>query len=912
MENVLHLQDVIRAIIPADAINRMRLNAMYSHKGEHDPMPVVRLYVPHTNCQWLLTEIDQDLDVAFGLCDLGMGFPELGYISLYEIAEVTPSVRCDPQFVAVAPLSVYVNEARRAEGIVLAWPGVPFAGAEDLPTADELYASLAEDGLADDTPDGQTSTMSLATFLEQFREPLLKQIEAQTPVVYTGQHDAWRDDVLAGLKRTPFAAQAHRIQAVYAGLVDEGLPAVFLNGEMGTGKTMMSICVSALMQRGYSQKPVLVISPPHLVYKWRREILETVPEAIVHVVNGSNAIRDLIVFRDHLSAGRFADGRPHYLVIGRVRMRMGFHWRPAYWQRQVRTVFVDRDSGERSVSAYKAVACPCCGAYQTHADGTPVAVTPDWGTQRRERCQIEDCRAPLWTMRHKDEGDRDAEGRLRKFLQQLPGIGKVTANKLIDTFGVENLAEIVDSNIYDFVNLQDDGGEFVFGDKHAARLEKALGRLEFALRAISYQPSEFVKRHFPHKVFSLAIVDEAHEYKNHGSAQGQAMAVLCNEAEKVLCLTGTLMGGYASDLFYLLFRAMPGVMSRMGYTANANNSFAAAEERFMRTYGCLIDVFSVKDEGSHLTAKGKKTSVQSKKAPGFSSMGIARFVLPYTVFMRLSDLGEGILPELVEETRMVPMSAAMSQAYRDLTVTLKNALDAALAQRDNRLTAVVINALLRWPETCAREETVTDPRDRSRKLAHVPALYDIDTPTPKEADLIAVCREEAAVGRRVMVYTTYTGGHDTASRLANLLKQAGLKAAVLRSTVSSDAREDWIADKVEQGTDVLICNPELVKTGLDLLAFPTIYFMQTGYNVYTVAQASRRSWRIGQNEKVKVYYACYDESSQEDCLKLMAKKIKTALSTMGVMPETGLDALDDDEDSEAGIVAALAKNLLSR
>lgn len=912
METFAHLQDTIRAIIPADAVNRMRLNAMSRHKGEHDPMPVVRLYVPYSDCQWLLTEIDDELDTAFGLCDLGMGIPELGYVSLHEIAEVTPSVRCDPHFVAVAPISVYQREARLAQGIVLAWPGSSEEETETPPTTDDFYKALAEDDAAGDVAETESPIMPLAAFLEQFREPLLQQIEAQTPVVYNGQHDAWRDEVLARLKRTPFAAQAHRIQAVYAGLVDEDLPAVFLNGEMGTGKTMMSICVSALMQRGYSPKPVLVISPPHLVYKWRREILETVPEAVVHVVNGSNAIRDLIAFRDRLVTGKFADGRPRYLVIGRVRMRMGFHWRPAYWQRQVRTVFVDRESGERSVSAYKAVACPCCGAYQVNADGTPVLVTPDWGKERREHCQIEECRAPLWTMRHKDDGDRDAEGRLRKFLQQLPGIGKVTANKLIDTFGVDNLAEIVDSNIYDFVNLQDEGGEFVFGDKHAARLEKALGRLEFALRAISYQPSEFVKRHFPHKVFSLAIVDEAHEYKNQGSAQGQAMAVLCNEAEKVLCLTGTLMGGYASDLFYLLFRVMPGVMSRMGYTANANNSFAAAEERFMRAYGCLIDVYSVRDEGSHLTAKGKKTTVQSKKAPGFSSMGIARFVLPYTVFMRLSDLGAGILPELVEETRMVPMSAAMSQTYSSLTVTLRDALDAALAQRDNRLTAVVINALLRWPETCAREETVTDPRDRRYVLAHVPSLYDVDTPTPKEADLIAVCRAEAAIGRQVMVYTTYTGGHDTASRLANLLKQAGLKASVLRSTVSSDAREDWIADKVEQGIDVLICNPELVKTGLDLLAFPTIYFMQTGYNVYTVAQASRRSWRIGQQEKVKVYYACYEDSYQVDCLKLMAKKIKTALSTMGVMPETGLDALDDAEDSEAGIVAALAKNLLAR
>ena len=45
---------------------------------------------------------------------------------------------------------------------------------------------------------------------------------------------------------------------------------------------------------------------------------------------------------------------------------------------------------------------------------------------------------------------------------------------------------------------------------------------------------------------------------------------------------------------------------------------------------------------------------------------------------------------------------------------------------------------------------------------------------------------------------------------------------------------------------VCICHPKLVQTGLDLLEFPTIFFVQTGYSIYTLRQASRRSWRIGQ------------------------------------------------------------------
>jgi hypothetical protein len=91
---------------------------------EHDPHPVVKLFTPDAGATWLLTEIDPaNPDIAFGLCDLGLGTPELGSVSLSEIASVRGklglSVERDLHFKADRPLSGYADDARKA-GIIIA------------------------------------------------------------------------------------------------------------------------------------------------------------------------------------------------------------------------------------------------------------------------------------------------------------------------------------------------------------------------------------------------------------------------------------------------------------------------------------------------------------------------------------------------------------------------------------------------------------------------------------------------------------------------------------------------------------------------------------------------------------------------------------------------------------------------
>ena len=92
-------------------------NGLASVSTEHfDPPPVVRLVSPGLDVVWLLSEMDPfGADIAFGLCDQGGGMADLACVDLTELA--LPHLRgCfhrDPAFRATAPLSTYLDLARR-------------------------------------------------------------------------------------------------------------------------------------------------------------------------------------------------------------------------------------------------------------------------------------------------------------------------------------------------------------------------------------------------------------------------------------------------------------------------------------------------------------------------------------------------------------------------------------------------------------------------------------------------------------------------------------------------------------------------------------------------------------------------------------------------------------------------------
>jgi len=103
---------------------QMLRNGARSAAGEdHDAAPVVKLFAPDGSATWLLSELDPaDPDLAFGLCDLGLGFPELGYVRISDILAVKGAlglaVERDMAFRADKSLAAYARLAK-AEGRIL-------------------------------------------------------------------------------------------------------------------------------------------------------------------------------------------------------------------------------------------------------------------------------------------------------------------------------------------------------------------------------------------------------------------------------------------------------------------------------------------------------------------------------------------------------------------------------------------------------------------------------------------------------------------------------------------------------------------------------------------------------------------------------------------------------------------------
>jgi hypothetical protein len=416
-------------------------------------------------------------------------------------------------------------------------------------------------------------------------------------------------------------------------------------------------------------------------------------------------------------------------------------------------------------------------------------------------------------------------------------------------------------------------------------------------------PVEFIGRYMK-GWFDLAIADELHQLAGD-TAQGNALGVLARAGRRLIALTGTLMGGYADDLFNVFYRMEPQVMAADGFAYGGEG-----RRSFQEQYGVLETIEKIREE-DHACSRASKKTVQVIRKPGASPLLFGKFLMSTTAFLALEDIADN-LPPYTESVLSCEMNKELAEAYEELEKALRNAM--AEHRGNKSLMSVLLNTLLLYPDHPYGFEEIwaraLDPATKEyyKFLVARPRELSREDLYPKESSLIEDVRNELRQGRRCQVYATYTGEKDVNARLEHVLSAAGLRVAVLRASVPTQKREEWYDRQLESGVEVVVCHPKLVETGLDLLAFPTLYFYQTGYSLHTLRQASRRSWRIGQRHPVRVKFLTYKGTMQEVCLRLMGKKMLVALMMEGKFSGEGLQSLDADED----LMSAMARELVEK
>jgi hypothetical protein len=431
--------------------------------------------------------------------------------------------------------------------------------------------------------------------------------------------------------------------------------------------------------------------------------------------------------------------------------------------------------------------------------------------------------------------------------------------------------------------------------------------------------------HYIHKklngYFDFLVVDESHQAKSANSAHGNAMGALAAAAKRVLTCTGTTFGGYAWHLKPTLFRVSPATVVSEGFTWEGDTAWNEA-------YGRIETKVVESDKKKHWQdyqgvwnsySMGKAARKTKSVKPGVMPTLFGRHMIGNTVFLSLEDVADN-LPELDEQVIPVEMDDEQRAAYSETEHALRDAVKSMLAKGDKRLLSQMLQTLLGycdhpwgWGEIGYYERD--DECGQGQIWQHVvtPKTLDSKVIRPKEQALIEFCKAERAEGRKVWVYSVMTDKRDVVGRLGNILAEAGLRTAVLRSSIETTKREAWIA-KHAPDADVLVSHPQLVETGLDFFDaektynLSSIWFHGTGYNLFVLRQASRRAWRIGQDQECRVRYAYYADTMQARAMSLMGKKLSASQSMEGKFSMEGLAALAGDEGT---METALARSLVT-
>ena len=425
--------------------------------------------------------------------------------------------------------------------------------------------------------------------------------------------------------------------------------------------------------------------------------------------------------------------------------------------------------------------------------------------------------------------------------------------------------------------------------------------------------------------WDIAVFDEAHEYKGDDSLQGDAMGLVASAVRKCIALTGTIVGGYAWHVRCAEYRlGTAHTLIEAGHEWGGKKAFDEAYGRIelkVKYKAGNEPVESGKGMTYGRTTKGVTTTSYTR--PGIMPT-LFRHLMSSCVFLSLAEVADN-LPVLDEEPIEVDMDDEQREAYDKVDADITDAIKDMFRKGGKKALGAMLNCLLCYPDYPydwgpigyyeEDKDSLTGMGEKRWVTVTVPENIDPTVMRPKEKAAVEWCLAERDAGRQAWVYAVYTDKRDCIARLERFMKAAGLRVAVMRASVPPREREAWI-DTHGKEHDVIISHPQLVQTGLDFFNpatghnYCSILFYQTGYSLFTLRQASRRAWRIGQKKPCKVAYLSYSDSMQTRALALMGKKLAAAQALEGNFSSEGLAAMaGDDSNIEMALAKSLADNI---
>lgn len=719
-------------------------------------------------------------------------------------------------------------------------------------------------GAVSGAPDGFDEVSNVTGYLNTFGVTVADRIRNQFMPLFDPASEPLSDEVLSIndfiTQRAGYSlydAQLAVAEAVKRQL-DRKKKALII-AECGSGKTKIgSTALGALHGLWAAQKKDgegksfgIVMCPSHVTRKWVREIGETLPDTYAMVVH---SITDL----DRLYALYEQGDKSVYAVFSKERARDGYMRYPAVrWNKRCR-----------------AFLCPDCDAViemEISEDGAHYTVPADQFFFQREHKKnhvCPKCGTPLWSAVNPD--------------RRMEWV-KIGEYGWVHRYGAEaHLKHTKNAHVCDQLAqiAQDPDGYYPV--RGAQR---------------RYPLSTYIKKKLHGRIGSF-LCDELHEY-NNASGQGDAMAELYGASKLFVGMTATLINGYSSGIFHLLYRIVPGLMLKDGKQYGSPGDFDAE-------YGVVENAYETRDAEYNANRRASKRKTRTRQLPGVSPLVFSRFLLEYTAFLSLSDMGKD-LPSYEEIPVALDMPEDVGECYQAVQNVLQKVLknDRKAAQK---ILSAYLNLLTVYPDQPYDQPEVIHPIT-GMPIVTPKSCGDFSRLFPKEEKVLELVRQKAANGERVLIYTSWTRT-DSQQKLLKLMQENGYRTEILAPQIATEKREEWVDKRVRNGLQVLITNPRCVETGLDLNAFTTIIFYSMGYNLFTLRQASRRSWRINQTApKVEVYMLYYADTLQAKAIKLMASKLAVAGIIEGTFSEEGLAAMSDVRDMTSQMAKELAAGI---